>query len=106
MTFRKVGSCYVSRSAPGELIPPFEVAHAARRLIEAGEKVWLPQGYDVSVLNQITYQTGFYETDVNVSLRQGAELAAIARHLLEAFRNKLTATEVNAIRALLIVVVD
>lgn len=89
---------YVSYSeGTWNMSPVYKVASAADRLIEDGHQVALPEGYDAETLGRIRWATGFYEQQVNVSDRQGNEVAQIARTLEADHGAELTPAERKAV---------
>lgn len=70
--------------------PVYVIASIARMVVEAGEPVELPEGYDAEALDRIVWTTGHYGRDVRVTARQAYEMAAIGRQLLDRFGDRLT----------------
>ena len=90
-TFRPNGDAFVSHTISHiTRSPVYVIASLAKMLVEAGESVELPEGYDAETLDRISLTTGSYGQDVSVSGRQADEMAAIGRQLLGRFGDRLT----------------
>ncbi len=83
-SFRFAGSKFVSRNPGGFYsCPPRVIARIVRDRIVEGAHLELPEGYSIDTFDTIAATTGFVETDVDISLRQAAELAITAWNLQE-----------------------
>lgn len=81
-SFHAVPGGYVSRSEGGPIsCPPYVIASAAADRAPE-DALDLPAGYDLDVLDQIRFATGFTGQDTHISPRQAAELAQIGARLL------------------------
>lgn len=76
-SFRREGDGYISHNVGTLSCPPYIIAGLAEQA-----PLW-PKGYTKETWDQIRWLCGWYGKDVAVSLRQGEELAAMGRHLLE-----------------------
>ena len=90
LTFRPDGDAFVSHTVDHVTRSPvYVIASIAKMLVEAGEPVELPEGYDAETLDRISLTTGSYGQDVSVSGRQADEMAAIGRQLLGRYGGRL-----------------
>ncbi len=82
---RCVGGDYVSMTQTGSPSPAYRVVQAAlRRIGEGGDSFTLPDGYGLDTLRRVSWNLGFCDQPVRVSVRQAEELAQMAEELLEA----------------------
>lgn len=75
--FGFVSVCSISGSCP-----PYTIARAALEYLELGVEIETA-GYSQSVLETVTWTTGYFDQEVRVTFRQAEELATIGRSLLE-----------------------
>ncbi|MET9265249.1 hypothetical protein [Amycolatopsis sp. NPDC004079] len=95
---RNDGGGYVSRNDPiaWDRSSFYVVAAAAQRLLEQGRELALPAGYDGEALDRVVFATGWNDRDVVVDERQGREMAAIAKMLMERHGDVLRPEEKRA----------
>lgn len=99
---------YVSAGTPWEWKsnPVYVVVAAARDLIQAGNMVHLPIGYDVEGLDRIAWITGYRDDrSVPITARQADELASIARVLKYHHGKQLRHEQLEAVDEVLAAVV-
>lgn len=93
---------YLSVTEPHFPSPAYTVARVARRRLESGQHLDLPDGYNLGVLETICWILGSYDHAQRVTARQAVELAQIARELMAADEGCfLTPSEKDAAQLLL-----
>lgn len=93
---------YISTHQPSSPSPAYTVASAARRLMEQGHTLTLPDGYNLDSIKSMTWWLGYYDTPVRITARHHQELLDIARELHNNHNTDLHADERTAIGRLLL----
>lgn len=81
---------YVSRCEDSfNLSPAYVTVATVKRMIDGGLAVPLPEGYDARLLGQLAWRLGGYGEEIDLTAKQGGEIASIAQTVIDAWADEL-----------------
>jgi len=99
-SWRPVNGGYLTRSTESDESPAYTIVCVTKYLLEEGESIGLPEGWDNDVLAVIRWQTGRSDNGVVIGINQALGLAELGQMIISRYPRQLNYRQRLAVRHL------